>query len=503
MKPLSIRKEDFFSSFSLFLVSLPINLGIAIASNASPAAGVMSAIFAALFFGVFSSSSIAMYGPAAGLCVFISAHAIERGSLDQVSEATILAGIFLIVLSRLRAHKVVHLIPMSVIKGMAAGIGLTLVLKMLPHLVGFEDELLEAEGFLGIESFRALQPGEENESRFSWTATVISIICTATAWRFRNHTRWPFAFLVVVVGGLLAWGARVFFPDHALSHAQMLHLNLSHFVFESPDWKQFQILPVLKLAVIITLVILLEGAANLNIIQRIDPKRRPVQMGRELKLMGIANIILGWISALPVMPILVRSTANVTFGAQTRASGILQGLWLMLAVLLHQLFQFIPMAAVASLLTLVGLSLVNVRETQAMLKQGKQQWLPFVITVAVILSVDLLSGIVVGLVIGAYFSIRSSIYRSMVLVEDKGNYLLKFFKDVSFVHKAELMDHLEQVPPNTTLYIDGAGNVQVDLDIEDVLLDYQKESQMHGRTVTFLKSHLAISKLFKFQEDSQ
>ena len=295
----------------------------------------------------------------------------------------------------------------------------------------------------------------------------------------------------------MAWATNTLFPGYGLNETQMLHLKLSHFDFLTPNFTSIQPGPALRLAFIMTMVILLEGCINLNIIQKLDAQRRPIHYKRELRLIGVANLFLGSISALPVMPILVRSTANIAFGAQTRASGILQGLWLLLTVSLHQLFQFIPMAAVAALLTLVGFALINPKEVRILFQKGKNQWLPFLLTLVVILAVDLLWGVFAGLLMGIFFSVKSSMYRTMVLVEDKGVYLLKFFKDVTFIHKSELKDHLDQIPNHSKVIIDGAGNIAVDQDIEEWLLDYQSESLQNSRTVEFNKSKLALSSLFK------
>jgi MFS superfamily sulfate permease-like transporter len=490
-------RQDLFASLSLFLVSLPITIGISIASKAPPEAGMISSIFGALFFGLFSSSHLALYGPAAGLCVFISATASQYGSFEQVSAATILAGLLLLGLSRINAFKIIHLFPMSVVKGMASGIGITLVLKMVPHMIGFEDELLEAEGLLGFDDFTALEPTEQSESRFSSTAVAISVVSVFVAWKFRAAARLPYAFFVVLVGALMAWGAQVFFPEQALTHAQMLHMNMSQFTPHFLDLGKVQFWPALRLALLITTVILLEGMINLNLVQKLDPERKPIQFKRELKLLGFGNIGLGFIGALPVMPILVRSTANIEFGAKSRFSAILQGVWLSIALVFAHVYDFIPMAAVASLLALVGLNLVRLDEIKTILRRGKAQYVPFLLTLLVVLAVDLLWGVVAGLVIGIFFSIRSTLHRTMVLVHDQGDYLLKFFKDVTFIHKYELKDQLDQVPEGHRVLIDGTGNIAVDSDIEDWLLEYQRDSKLQGRHVEFIKSQLAISKLFK------
>lgn len=514
------RRQDLFASISVFLVSLPITIGIAIASNVTPAAAILSAIFGTLFFGLFSSSEVAIYGPAAGLAVFLASAASDASNVASLAGATAIAGILLIFLARIRAYQVIDLIPMSVIKGMACGIGLTLVFKMFPHLLGTNDEWLR--GWIGLgadttgDSSDPL-PAKEGNS-VSATAIFISAVCLGLAWvghltqtnRTKAHSTidvesdvvpirrpFPYAFVVILVGAVLSYLIGRFLPDFALNDSQMLHLNISDLHFELHGLDGVDLWPTLRLGAIITAVILLEGTINLRLIQKLDPTRRRVNPRREFFLTGFANILLSFFGALPVMPILIRSTANLEFGARSRLSSILQAFWLLLAVTVAHVFEFVPIAAVASLLVLVGLNLVDIGVIRELYRRGRSQFAPFAITVLMILAVDLLWGIFCGLAIGLFYSVRSSLSRTMILVEDGEDYLLKFFKDVTFIHKSELKNNLYAIPEGRNVIIDGTGNIVIDSEIEDWLTEYARESAMQGRTVKFTRSRLAISKLFK------
>ncbi|MBS1958731.1 MAG: SulP family inorganic anion transporter [Bdellovibrionales bacterium] len=475
-------RQDLFASLSLFLISLPIAVGIAVASHAPPESGIISAIFGAIFYGIFSTSHVTLVGPAAGLCVFLAAAAQSIGAFSNVSSATVLAGTFLIILSKFKSHKIIDYAPQSVMRAMVCGIGLTLILKTVPYLIGYE-----------------------TEGRFSYIALGISAVCLTLAWissTWENengkHRRVPYAFLIILLGAGIAAVVARFFPALALTESQMLHLNPAQWELRASEFRPDQWLPTLKLSLMIMAVILLEGTVNRNVIQKFDPQRRPINHQHEMLLLGIGNVFMGLIGALPVMPILIRSTANLEFGSKTRLSAILQGIWLIAALVFSAMFQFIPMAAVAAVLVVVGFELIKFNEIREMFKRAKyDQIVPFAVTLVVILSVDLLWGILTGLAIGVFNSFKSAQHRSMVLVQDDEHYLLKFFKDVTFVHKSELKETLENIPEGKKVVIDGTGNIVVDSEIEDWLLEYQEEAAVQKKTVLFRTSSLAISKLFK------
>jgi MFS superfamily sulfate permease-like transporter len=498
-----INRNDFLSSLSLLLVSLPLSAGIAVASGAAPEAGIISAIFGALFFGCFSSSPLAVFGPSAGLSIFLSTSTKAFGDFSQTSAAIVLAGVFLMLLSYVNVHRIINIFPRSVTKGMVAGIGLILAIKMIPHLLGydrsslFDDKFSHGKSntlsdlFISLES---ILPG----------AFLISILSLALMIGFhflqkkgKLNFRFSGGVLVVVIGVVLNLIFQKFAPDFYLSGEHLLHVTSTRIRFKSflPSFSNLPL--VIETALIITAVIILEGFITLDIFQKIDPLHSRIKYKKEMILLGVGNCLMGLIGALPLMPVLIRSTANVNFGAKTRNSVIFHGIWLALALNFKEVFSFIPMASVAAVLFTVGIGLLDFKEIKKMIVHGYDHYVPFFLTIGFIFFFDLLWGIAAGFMLGLIFTLRSSFQRSMVLVNDTERYLLKFHKDVTFLHKGELREHLDAIPQDKEILIDGTGNIFIDKEIEEWLEDFADECHERGCKVTFMKSRLAVSKLFK------
>lgn len=490
-----ITKQDFLSSLSLLFVSLPLSAGIAIASKADPAAGVIAAIFGALFFGMFSSTPLAVFGPSAGLSVFISMAAIKFGDFSYLGPAIFLSGVWLFILSFFNVHRLVSIVPRSVSRGMATGIGLILILKMIPHLVGYDDVSIGIEDFTQSDGRNTFSEIIYSLNNFLPGALAISLVSLILIPALRKVSN--IAFPIVVVGIIIHQIFIHFLPDFALSQQHMLTVTDVKVHFKSLNGFMNDLPYTLELSFILMAVILIEGFITFDIFQKLDPSHHHVKPLKELRLLGFANALMGIIGALPIMPVLIRSTANVNFGAKTRWSVFMHGIWLALILVCYKFFSFIPMASVASILVYVGFRLIDLKEIKKIFKQDVAHWLPFVLTVFVMIFVDLLWGIFAGFIVGLFFSMKNMVKRSMVLVHDDERYLLKFYKDVSFLNKAELKELLERVPLDKEVLIDGTGNIFIDPEIEDFLEDYNDECKDRGCKVTFLKSRLAVSKLFK------
>jgi MFS superfamily sulfate permease-like transporter len=493
--------KDVASGLSLFLISLPITAGIAVASKVSPEAGLFSAIFGAMILGLFSSSELIVYGPAAGLSVFISAASLRWGEYGDVSAAISIAGLFLLIISYFPVHVIIHLFPTSVIKGLGSGIGLILVLKMIPHLLGNDAVYLTYDAFLQSDGRNTLSEIFYALQNASPTPVIISTICMTMVliWRrFENSFRnMSYVIVIVLVASILGYYIGLIKPEWALNSSQMLHIESLQFKFK-PFWTaQIHWWETLNLAMILTTVIVLEGLATIEVVQQLDKQHRLINPRREIFLMGIGNLVMGFINALPLMPVLIRSNANYEFGAKSRLSVMIHGLLLLIALMFYRTFSYIPMASVATILFMVGFNLFNLEKWKIMYKKGWNQFIPFAATVILMLSLDFLWGILAGSVIGLVITMRSSLKRTMVLVDDGDRYLLRFFKDVTYIHKIELIETLSKVPVGKEVIINGTGNIFVDSDIEEWLSNYQDECLSRDCKVTFIKSNLSVSKLFK------
>lgn len=504
MKHKLFHKDDFLSSLSLLFVSLPLSAGIAVASKAPPEAGVITAIFGAIFFGLFSSSPLAVFGPAAGLSIFLSSAALSFGEFSSVSSSILVAGVFLMVLSFSPVVKLVSMFPRSVIKGMVAGIGIMLILKMIPHLLGYDAISLGTEQFSqsdGRNTITEIIWGFENFLPGALFISLLSLALITLTSQLKKRgyltRRLSFAVFVVALGVIINLIFERYFPHLHLTGSHLLEIGSTRIRFQpltgfGSDWEL-----ILETSLIIMAVIVLEGLITLDIFRKVDPRHTPVKLKKEMFLLGIANVVMGLVGALPVMPVLVRSTANVEFGAKSKMSVIYHGFWLIIALSFDRIFGFIPMASVAAVLFVVGFNLIDFKEMKKMINMGLDHYIPYFMTMSFIFFFDLLWGVIAGFTMGVVFALRASSMRSMVMVNDDERFLLKFHKDVTFLNKAELKEHLDSVPSDKEILIDGTGNIFVDKEIEEWLEDFMEECQERGCKLTFMKSRLAISYLFK------
>ena len=501
----ALTKNDFLSSWSLFLISLPLTAGIAIASKAPPEAGIVSAIIGAIFFSIFSSSRLVVVGPAAGLTVFISAAATSSGDFYQLPLSVIISGVILMILSTFSVHKIIYVFPKSVAKGMAAGIGLILVLKMIPHLLGHDTVLLSSQNFIqtnGRNSFEEIFLAFGDYQLGAILISIVSLI-SVFAWphlgkRTFLANKFSYAFFIVLLGIGMNEFFKAFYPALALSGDHMLRIETSNFGFH-PFWEvQYPIWQIFKLGFILAALIILEGLVTLDIFQRLDPKHSSINFKKEIFLLGIGNAIIGFFGGLPVMPVLIRSKANLEFGAENRSSVFLHGIWILIVVaFFSNLLSYIPMAAVASILFYVGYNLIDIKEMNKTLSKGADQYVPFLTTLSIILFIDFFWGILLGFAVGLIYTLGSLTKRAMILVNDEERYLLKIFKDVTLFHKAKLRELMDSVPLEKELLVDGTGNIFIDPEMEEWFEEYAQERKERNGKIVFAKSNLAISKLFK------
>ena len=505
-------KKDFQSSVVVFLVALPLCLGIALASNAPLASGLYAGIIGGLVVGFFSGSASSVSGPAAGLAVIVAGSIATLGSFEAFALAVMLSGILQIIFSLVKGGVVGDYFPSSVIKGMLAAIGILLILKQFPHAVGYDADYMGDESFeIGqgentftqiFSAFRLFHPG----------AVVVSLLSLAIMLSWEKRAARSIKFFELIPGALIA----VFFavlvnyifsltvPDLVIQGDHLVSLpfqgGLTDFVqgFRLPDWSQIYNPKVYTVAITIALVGSIESLLSLDAADKIAEGGRVSNKNRELLAQGIGNALSGLIGGLPVTAVIVRSSANVNAGAKSRLSAIFHGLWLLLCVvLIPTLLNKIPLAALAAVLLLVGYKLTKVELVKKMYAKGKGQFIPFAVTILAILFTNLLMGIFIGVIVGFFFVIRSNIHKSIVMVEDGGLYLIKFYKDVSFLQKPKLQRLLNEIPEGSTVIIDGSMSVYVDEDIVDVIEDFMTRESQNQIHVDLMKSPLALCPLFK------
>lgn len=511
-------KKDFQASVVVFLIALPLCLGIALASNAPLAAGLFAGIIGGVVIGSLSGSPVSVSGPAAGLTVIVVTSIQTLGSFEAFAVAVFLSGLMQIVFGFLRGGSIGDYFPSSVIKGMLAAIGLILILKQFPHAVGFDAD------YMGDESFEERE-GRNTFSTILWSlrfihpgAVVISLLAMFIMLGWDKGSAKKIKFFQTVPGPLVAVLFGVFlnilftyaFPQLALEKDHLVNLPFTggfkdfYAGFNFPQWGHLGNPAIYKIALTIAIVGSLESLLSVDAADKLDEDGRTTDKNRELLAQGTGNALSGFIGGLPITAVIVRTSANINSGAKTKLSAILHGLWLMLCVIfIPELLNLIPLSALAAMLILVGYKLAKPELIRSMYKKGMDQFIPFAVTIIAILLTDLLVGIMIGIVVGFVFVFKSNMHNSIVMVQEKDLYLIRFYKDVSFLQKAKLQKLFSSIPENSVLILDGSSSVYVDNDIVDLIEEFMRRSQNLNIRVDLKKSQLALCPIFREESNGK
>ncbi|MBL7811183.1 MAG: SulP family inorganic anion transporter [Bacteroidetes bacterium] len=491
---------DIPASIVVFLVALPLCLGIALGSGTPIFSGIISGIIGGLVVGAISGSHLSISGPAAGLITVISLYMQELGSFQVLLLAVLIAGLIQILLALVKAGMIADFIPVAVIKGMMAAIGIMLILKQLPHLVGYDAD------FEGDESF--FQPDGHNtftELKMAWlqltpfamclglVGLAIQYVWDRPAMKKRQWTRFlPGPLLVVILSVVLNEAMKRLFPDFAIRAEHMVNVpvitnwdSLSS-VLSSPDFSRIGDSTVWMAGITIGAIASLESLLSIEATDNLDPEGRISPPNRELLAQGVGNISAAFLGGLPVTAVVVRSTANISGGARTRLSALLHGVLLaLLVLLLPSLLNRIPYAALAAILCYVGFKLASPSLVRQSYRLGWDVFLPFVITVVAILLSDLLLGVIIGLLVGVFFVIRSNFRKSLIVVHLDNNYMIKLMNQVSFLNKSLLKNALMNIPDESSLLFDFSKCIFADSDIRTMILEFAEDAPSRGIRVDY------------------
>jgi len=504
--------KDFPASVVVFLVALPLCLGIAFASGAPAFAGIISGIVGGIVIGYLSGSHLSVSGPAAGLTVVVLDSIKSLGSFEVFLTAVMLAGVFQILMGLLKAGVLANFFPSSVIKGMLASIGLLLIFKQLPHGLGYDFD------YQGNESF------EEGQGHNTFTdiynailevrpgALIITVASLLIMLVWDNNIKRFNSFFKLIPGALLAVGVGVilnltftsFFPANALSGDQLVTLptritqsGLGDLIV-MPDFAGFANVKVYGVAITIALIASIESLLSVEAIDKLDPHHRVTPLNRELLAQGTGNIVAGMIGGIPLTAVIVRSSANLVAGASSKLSAILHGVLLLLSVLTFPiLLNYIPLAALAAVLLIVGYKLTKPSLFAKIYRQGIPQFLPFIITIVAILLTNLLVGIGIGLAVGLGFVLISNFHRSITIVADESNYLIRLRYNVSFLNKTLLRNTLMNIPEKSHVIIDGTNASFIDHDIVETIENYEKSAMQKNITVEIKRSNSSLNDFFR------
>ncbi|MGZ3901414.1 MAG: SulP family inorganic anion transporter, partial [Bacteroidia bacterium] len=463
--------SDLKSGIVVFLVALPLCLGIALACNVPLFSGVLAGVIGGIIVTFFSGSALSVSGPAAGLTATVISSVAVLGSFESFLAAVCLAGVLQIIFGFIKAGSIGDFIPASVIKGMLAGIGIILIVKQLPHLVGYDSD---PEG-----DFDFIQPdGHNTFSELFYMlnyvtpgALIIGVVSLLILFisRIRFYKESPFfsiipgPLLVVIFGILL----NIFFESYPwlfISNEHMVSLpiiknttDLKDIVIQ-PDFSMLLSYKFWTVAFTIAFVASLESLLSLEAIDKLDPLKRNSDFNLELKAQGLGNILCGLFGALPVTAVIVRGSANISAGAKSKWSAVFHALLLTICVLLLPSFLMkIPNASLAAILIITGYKLTQLSVFRQMLSKGPDQFLPFITTIIVMLITDLLKGVAVGVVIAVIFIIRDSVRSSFDVAEDiiegKQHYIIKLPTHITFFNKGFLLKYLKSIKKGSILII--------------------------------------------------
>ncbi len=485
---------DLPASVVVFLVALPLCLGVAVASDAAPIAGIIAGMVGGIVIGFLSGSQLSVSGPAAGLTAIV-ASALGKLPYEIFLVAVVLAGIFQILLGYLKAGVIGDFIPNSVIKAMLAAIGLILILKQLPHLVGYDVNPGGDESFLQKDHENTFTEILNAFARFTPGAVIIGLVAVGILLIFelksikklRIFKFIPGPLFVVLAGVLINFLFKTYLPDLTLGTEHLVQLDSFNNPFDffkalpSPDFSGLLNKDVFVVAITIALVASIETLLSIEAVDKIDPQKRMSPTNRELKAQGIGNLVSGLLGGLPVTSVIVRSSANVSAGGVSKLSAISHGFWLLLSVLfVPGLLNLIPLSALAGILIMTGYKLAKISIFIDYYKRGWNQFIPFIITVVAILLTDLLVGIFIGLLVGVYFILRSNYKSSIFTISDEHRYLIRFRREVTFLNKAHLKAKLEEIPDNTAVLMDATRSEFIDSDIVELVNDFIVNAETRG-----------------------
>ena len=482
-------KHDLPAGLSVFLVALPLCLGIALASGAPIYAGLLSGIIGGLVVALISGSSLAVSGPAAGLTTLVAASIISLGDYRVFLLAVMVAGLFQLTLGLLKLGAIANYFPSSVIKGMLAAIGIILISKQIPLALGYDQPDFWTSGFLKLFSpdnfLGSFDNFNHHITRGAILITVISLtILILLQQDFANRLKVIPAPLLVVIVGIIT---NIIFTnaasDLSLKPTQLVNIPskiLANITF--PDFsKLFSTREIWMDGLIIGLLATLETLLCIEAVDKLDKHNRITPVNRELIAQGIGNMTCGLLGAIPMTAVVVRGAANVYAGGRTKLSSFTHGLFLLLAVLLVPfLINKIPYASLAAILLVTGYNLTKPKLFRNMWSLGWKQFIPFLITVIVILSTDLLVGVSIGLLISIYFIVQNNFKAEYKITKsthlDIETYNIKLNSNVTFLNKVKLRKALDEIPEYSVLTIDGSECNFIDYDILEIVSEYHNKA---------------------------
>ncbi len=508
-KPLSpsTLPKDIVSGLVVFLVALPLCLGIALASNAPLFSGLIAGIVGGIVVGVLSGSHVSVSGPAAGLTAIVAAQIGALGSFEAFLAAVVLGGVIQIVLGIARAGFIAAFFPTSVIKGLLAAIGVILILKQIPHLFGHDTDPEGEMSFVQPDQQTTFSELLETVFDIHPGATLIGLLSLGLLVLWERLPRLkktgipgPLAVVLFGVGLHMllqrlggSWSLNT---SEATKHLVQVPVaeSVSGFLgfLRFPDFSVLAEPAVYIAGVTVALVASLETLLNLEAVDNLDPKQRHSPPSRELLAQGVGNVTSGMLGGLPVTSVVIRGTVNINSGSETKVSAVFHGILLLICVaMVPGILNLIPLASLAAILLVTGFKLASPQVISEMYQRGRYQFAPFLITVVAIVLTDLLIGILIGLGVAVAFILNSNMRRPIRRIVEKhlsGDVMhIELANQVSFLNRAALAKALGEVPAGGHVLIDAEGTDYIDPDVFALIRDFkEKTAPAHGVRVSLV-----------------
>ena len=488
-------KNDLPAGLVVWLVALPLCLGIAQGSEADPFAGIIAGIIGGLVVTLFSGSKFGVSGPAAGLITIVVTAIADLG-YETFLLAVVLSGVIQFLLGLFRLGIVGYFIPTSVIHGMLAAIGITLILKQIPHALGVDND---PEGDMALQqvdgenTFSEILLSFDNLAIGAFIIFLISMIILLV-WElpwFKKNDKirlLPVSLLVVVIGSLI----NLFFGTLGGDFGEMTYLGASHLVdlpeaLSNGDYKNLLVTPNFSLeafsnkevyvyAITLALVASIETLLCLEATDKLDPDKNISPTNKELKAQGIGNFLSGLIGGLPITMVIVRSSANINAYAKTQMSAFYHGLFLLISVFVFpNILEYIPLSSLAAILVLIGFKLVKINNIIKLFKTDWENGLVIVVTIIAVLFTDLLSGVGIGFVLSMFFLLRKNYELAFISHVDEKNkkIIISFAQIVSFLNKGALMTTLQDIPNGSSVKVSAKKCHTMSKEIQEVIVDFR------------------------------
>ncbi|MGF7081806.1 SulP family inorganic anion transporter [Mucilaginibacter sp. UYCu711] len=502
-------KKDLPSSIVVFLVALPLCLGIALASGAPLFSGILTGIIGGVVVGALSGSQLSVAGPAAGLTVIVFNAINGLGSFETFLLAVLLAGVIQITLGIIKAGTIGNYFPSAVIEGMLAAIGIILIMKQFPHAVGYDADFEGDEAFKQLDQNNTFSGILRALSKINYGTTIIAAVSILLLiyWpKFKKLAVVPAPLLVVLAGVIL--GLVFNGTDLALRDKQFVHIpivnNAAEFfsLFKSPNFSAIGNKEVWITAATIAIVASLETLLSLEAVDKLDPIKRISPTNRELVAQGAGNIISGLLGGLPMTAVIVRSSANVNAGARTKMSAIIHGVLLLLSLLfIPAAINYIPLSCLAAILLVTGYKLARISLFKHMWHQGLPQFIPFVVTIVAVVLTDLLIGVGIGMLVGIFYILRTNMRNPFFYhISDSADHkiiTIVLAEEVSFLNKAAIQITLTNLPKETEVIIDGTNSRYIDPDVLEIIHNYKHNAYTKAIIVQLvaIKDHYDVPKL--------